>query len=142
MSTFSSIEDKLNEFAKKYNTQVREREIGFDRISTKETELRKIFWADGIFLKGIFILPVEVVNKGSDLTMWDFTIHASFNEYHPGEVPFWEKALLEGVPFPEIEKQIDNLLSESEKYLAAVRVEDMRIGWEQTNWTEGRPDEI
>jgi hypothetical protein len=102
MSIFSSIEDKLNEFAKKYNTQVREREIGFDRISTKETELRKILWVDGIFLKGIFILPVEVVNKGSDLTMWDFTIHASFNEYHPGEVPFWEKALLEGVHFRKL----------------------------------------
>jgi hypothetical protein len=129
-SIFTSIDDKLNEFAKRHNAKIDTCADGFDGNSTEDTGLRKIIWHEGIFLKAIFITPKSVYGNPSS-TLWEFEIHASLvdNGDSPGEVPFWQKYLLEGVPFPDIERQIDFLLAESEKLLSAVKVEDMRLDW-------------
>lgn len=142
MNIFKSIEDNLNEFAKKHNAKLYAREVGFDSKPIGEPELRKVLWDDGMFSKAILILPAAPNYNGSDSTLWDFSIHASVNDNRPGDVPSWQKDLLEGVPFQEIERQIDHLLSESENYLAAVRVEDMRLTWGHIKWPDGRIDLI
>ena len=55
-------------------------------------------------------------------------------------MPSWERFLLERVRFQEIERQIEHLLAESENFLAAVRVEDMRVNWVYTRSPDGRLD--
>ncbi len=125
MDIFKSIDDKLNEFAKNHNGRMSGREI-FQSVRKDGREQRKIVWEDEMFVKAILIFPAALNDNG-----WDFIIDASLvdNGDVTGEIPFWTKDLLEGVPFPEIEKQIDYLLAESEKLLSAVKVEDMRFDW-------------
>jgi len=128
MNEFQSIDHKLQEFARKHNTRLLPREIGFDSESDDGRDLRKIIWIEGMIEKAIFILPkISIGNGGSNL--WNFEISACVTDDRSGEIPFWTKDLLEEVQFPEIERQIDHLLAESEILLAAVKVEDMRIDW-------------
>lgn len=130
MNIFKSIDDKLNEFAKKHNAGIYTREIRGINEPIDETEIRTIYWSERKFDYAILIFPhTSYGYRTSDL--WDITIHSSLVENGDvtGEIPFWTKDLLKGVPFPEIERQIDHLLAESEKLLSAVRVEDMRLDW-------------
>ena len=125
MNIFKSIDNKLNEFTKKHNGRISGRKI-FEILRKDAKKERMIVWEDGLYLKTIFIFPAAFVENG-----WDFNISASLldNGDIRGEIPFWEKFLLKGVPFPEIERQIDYLLAESEKLLSTVKVEDMRLDW-------------
>ncbi len=134
----TSIDEKLNAFAKRHNAEIYTREIGADSKPVFEAEIRKILWDDAMFSKAIFIIPAQLFDDKSASNSWSFTINASLNEDRPGEVPFWTKDLLEEVPFQEIEEHIDHLLNEAEHLLAAVRKEDMRLTWGYYEGPDGR----
>lgn len=125
MNEFQQIETKLNEFATKHGGRI----ITMEQYESEPSygrEKRNILWDDGIFEKAVFISPAALVDNG-----WDFSLLASLADKGDvkGEIPFWQKYLLEGVAFSEIEGQIDSLLLEAETLLSAVKVEDMRLDW-------------
>ncbi len=142
MNIFLSIDQKLSEFANKHNAKIYYSETNFDITAIDERQIRKIIWTDGTLLKAIFMLPAATVHHNSPSNLWDFIIHASVNEETPGELPFWTKDLLEAVPFQEIERQIDELLTISENTLAKVGLEDMKLTWGYIKWPDGRTDLI
>lgn len=137
MNTFTSIDDKLNEFAEKHNAEIHTREIGFDGQPKDEIEIRKIIWFDDKFLKAIFILP-QSVSDPSSFSLWGFEILAVFKDPKaPQSDLSWMHHLLLDVPFQEIENQIDYLLTESERRLSAFKVEDMRLEWTTITHEDG-----
>jgi hypothetical protein len=132
MNLFKSIDDKLHEFAKRKNGEVRSKGTTMAGIPPEKIQERMIIWAEGTFLKGIFITPI-FTTADIDSPLWDFNNYASVEDgkVYPEGGPFWLKYLLQEVEFAEIEKSIDQLLMESEKNLAAVKLEDMRISWSE-----------
>ena len=130
MTTFKQIDNKLNELAKQLGTTLSISVGGhsFDGIDVPKDKLamRSIVWVDGSIGKGI-IIDQNFENRNIDAPDRDFTNIAWLQdgESNAKGRPFWKKDLMKKVKFDKIEKNIDQLLKQSLKNLAAVKKSDL-----------------
>jgi hypothetical protein len=127
---FRLIENKLNEFAGRHNAKVETAWYFRGNPAYTYTEtgpFRRIVWADSTFSKAIIIEPYRDTT-GVDSTAWDF-LYVAWLDTTVGENPLhnptYTKNLLKKVKFEVIEKNIDQLLSTSEKELQKIKREDL-----------------
>ncbi|MEO8171855.1 MAG: hypothetical protein ABI581_02185 [Sediminibacterium sp.] len=131
VNRFKEIDAKLNEAAKKLNTEISTDKGGYTidntRVPDDKIEARSIFWIDGEIGKGITIRPH--FEKGNfDSPSWDFSNIAWLyhGESNADGRPFWTRDLLKKTDFATIEKNIDQLLIKSVETLKAIKREDLK----------------
>ncbi len=125
---FQNIEEKLQKFAEKHNAKIstvwskvqKHDPDGFDSFLVK-----LIIWNDDRFGKAIFIQQHSDVN-GIDTTAWDFSNIAWLQDTQVNAKPTFVKNLLTKVEFQIIEKDIEQLLSKSEKILGPIKLENLK----------------
>ena len=127
-SKFNLIDQKIETVAEKFDPSFAldsgEYTIKGVTVATEKTELRKIIWFDGEFVKGISIHPD--FENGMDSPTWSFTAIASLLQHDTADAPSWEKSLMQNVSLDTIEKNIDRLLSEALENLHAIKKEDLK----------------
>ena len=130
MNIFKPVDKKLHQFADQHNAEIFTKGTWMYGIPADMIEERRIIWKDGQVNKGIFIIP-DFQSKIKGSPSWLFMIIAWAEDEKPGsdDIPFWQRDLLERVPFREIEKSIDYLLYNSISVLAGITVHDLRTDW-------------
>lgn len=125
---FQPIERKLQEFAHKHSAKP---STVWSKIQKNDPEgydsflVRHIVWIDGRLGKAVFIGQHSDI-KGVDTTTWDFSTIAWLADTLTAAKPTYVNHLLTKVDFQIIEKNIEQLLSTSEKTLNVVKVEDLK----------------
>lgn len=125
---FHLIDGKLLEFASRHKAKLSTVWAKSQRHDTDRSDLflvRHIVWSDGRFDKAVMIAPHNDLN-GVDTNVWDFSILAWLENTQLVANPSYENFLVNRVEFRVIEKNIDQLLSRSEKNLMQVKVEDLK----------------
>jgi hypothetical protein len=125
---FQNIEGKLQEFAGKHNAKI---STGWSKIQKHDPDgsdsflVKHIVWNDDRLGKAVLIQQHSDVN-GVDTTAWDFSNIAWLQDTPVTAKPTFVKNLLTKVEFQMIEKDIEQLLSKSEKVLGAIKMEDLK----------------
>ena len=125
---FQNIEGKLQEFAEKHNAKI---STVWSKIQKHDPDgsdsflVKHIVWNDDRFGKAVFIQQHNDIN-GVDTTNWDFSNIAWLQDAQKTAKPTFVKNLLTKVDFQIIEKEIEQLLSKSEKVLDAIKEEDLK----------------
>jgi hypothetical protein len=120
MSRFRQIDDKLNHLARKLNATLTKDRPGYPWIF----EERRIDWVDNQIKKAIIIQPTFELN-GVNSSIWNLINIAWIEKTGVAHKPGWTKMLVDKQDFTEIENNIDELLSQSEKNLSNVKIEDV-----------------
>lgn len=124
---FQFIKEKLEAFAKKHNAKI---STAWSHLQTHDPDktdsflVRHIVWTDGRFGKAVLIQQHS--DKIVDTTAWDFTYVAWLQDTARTAKPTYVNNLLTKVDFQIIEKNIERLLSTSEKNLSIIKVEDLK----------------
>lgn len=128
MDRFKQIDDKLYQFAEKYNAKIHTKGSSYYGVPSDKIQERRILWMDGLIGKAVMIIP-DFVSINFSSPLWQFINFACIEDGkpYPDGKPFWEKSLLDRVEFHEIEKAIDDLLVQSTKNLDAIQLEDLSI---------------
>jgi len=126
MRRFGSIDNKLTDFAKKFNTQLSDgRE--FHRKDVEVYEERRVHWTEGEINRMILIRPYPFdETSGEHSSTWDFINVAWLNNSPSSPVPMWEKYLVYNGDFKLITAHIDDLLKKSEEILNNVKLKDLK----------------
>jgi hypothetical protein len=125
---FQNIEVELQEFAKKHNAKI---STVWSKVQNHDPEgsdsflVKHIVWIDNRFGKAVFIQQHSDFN-GVDTTAWDFSNIAWLQDTPLTAKSTFVKNLLTKVEFQIIEKDIEQLLSKSEKVLGSIKVEDLK----------------
>jgi hypothetical protein len=125
---FQRIEGKLQEFADKHDAKI---STVWSTIQKHDPDgsdsflVRHIVWNDGRFGKAVSIQQHSSI-KGVDTTAWDFSNIAWLQDTPVTVKPTVVKNLLTKVDFQIIERDIESLLSKSEKMLSVIKVEDLK----------------
>jgi hypothetical protein len=125
---FRLIDSKLRDFASKHNAEVATVWAKFYSHIPDDTgtyAIKRIVWTDSLFVKAIIIQP-HLDPTGLDSTAWDLTNVAWLENRKAGEKRSYVKNLLTKVKFEVIEKKIDQFLSQSEKNLQEIKIEDLK----------------
>ena len=125
---FQNIEGKLQEFAEKHNAKIStvwSKVQKYDPDGSDSFLVKHIVWNDKCFGKAVCIQQHSDIN-GIDTTAWDFSNIAWLKDTQVTAKPTFVKNLLTKVEFQVIEKDIEQLLSKSEKVLSAIKVEDLK----------------
>ena len=126
MDISQTIDAKLYQFADKYKAEVRKESLLVNGTKPVNIRGRNIFWSDGLLYKGILIQP-HLSPLGKITGLWNFEITAWLKNTQSGStIPFWERQLLTGVEFKEIEMTIDDLLNQSWSSLESITKKDLR----------------
>jgi hypothetical protein len=127
----SVLDNKLENFAKKYNTIVRSPKgsyytsTGDNSVNPDSLEYREASWVDGAIAKAILIQP-HVDTAGIKLNTWDVCNLAWIIHAPTFEKPFCTYYLLKNADISILERNIDQLLSQSDENLRHVKVEDLK----------------
>jgi hypothetical protein len=127
----SVLDNKLENFAKKYNTIVRSPKgsyytsTGDNSVNPDSLEYREVSWVDGAIAKAILIQP-HVDTAGIKLNTWDVCNLAWIIHAPTFEKPFCTYYLLKNADISILERNIDQLLSQSDENLRHVKVEDLK----------------
>lgn len=119
MNTFQNIDDKLSAFANKRGAQLTKNRGGFF-----PTE-RRIDWTENQIRKAVIIQPAFLMTPISDSSLWNFINIAWTMKNGIAVKPGWKKILLEKSNFHLIERDIDDLLCQSENNLSNIKPEDV-----------------
>ena len=124
---FKNIEEKLQVFAEKHKAEmsiVWSKMQKYDPDGADSFLVKHIVWEDGRFGKAVFIQHHSDIN-GVDTTAWDFSTVAWLQDTQVNAKPAFVRNLVTKVGFHVIEKDIEQLLSQSEKVLGGIKREDL-----------------
>ena len=133
----SALDDKLECFAKKYHTSLTSPDLKYfvdkndtasEFRSSNSLKNRQIEWIDGDIAKAVVIQP-HLSSPGHKSDAWDFFILAWLYNAPSFEKPFWQQCLLKNASIQTLERNIDQLLSQSEDKLSKIKVEDFKNNW-------------
>jgi hypothetical protein len=127
---FSSIDNKMRIFAGRHNAKVSTEWVTSSKFTPGGTSvvrypMKLIVWKDDQIGKAIMIQMHNDLD-GLDTTNWDFSNTAWFEGGKAGAKPHYTKSILNKVKFEVIEKNIVQLLSDSEKNLQNKKLEDLK----------------
>jgi hypothetical protein len=123
VSIFKYIDDKLHRFAEKINgTLVKDRSSSPITLTFEE---RRIDWREGDIRKAIIIQPNFEIT-GVNSSIWNFINIAWIEKNGLAVKPGWVKELVNKEDFQNIEERIDELLSQSEKNLSGITIDDLK----------------
>jgi hypothetical protein len=125
---FQGIKVNLQEFANKHNAKISTVWCKVQKYNPDAFDsflVRHLVWTDGRFGKAIFIQQHSDIN-GIDTTTWDFKNIAWLQDTILTAKPTYEINLRTKVGLQIIERDIDLLLSTSEKNLNLVRLKDLK----------------
>ena len=119
------LDDKLEGFAKKYNTQVTSPKITYYPQVEDSLESRQIEWVDDNIGKALMIQPHQK-SSGISSKTWDVYNLAWLINAPTWEKPFCRYDLLKNAELTTLERNIDQLLSQSEQKLGSIKIEDLK----------------
>jgi hypothetical protein len=119
LNTFQDIDNKLIAFADKHNARLTKDRNGFFPIE------RRIDWIENQIRKAIIIQPAFLMTPNADSSLWNFINVAWIMQNGVAVKPGWMKILLEKSDFNLIDKDIDELLFQSENNLCNIKLEDV-----------------
>lgn len=120
MSIFAKIDEKLEALAHDVNAVLTR-----DRNSTEsDFEERRIDWIDNGIKKAIIIQPTFTAN-GIDNSRWNFFNLAWTLENGMAQKPTLLRTLIFEADFGQIEEQIDSLISQSQRNLMHVTLDEV-----------------
>jgi len=124
MSRFKQIDIKLVSLANKLKATLRKDRPDYPEV-LRTFEERRIDWVENDIRKAIIIQP-DFEHTGVNSNVWNFLNIAWFNNDHSLLRPQWIKILLDKVDFAIIDKNIDQLLYDSEANLTKIQMKDLK----------------
>ena len=123
MSRFYFIDDKLINLANSLNARLTKDRPEYPEV-LRTFEERRIDWSDNEINKAIIIQP-NFEATGVNSSIWNFINIAWHDDAHSVKRPQWINILVDKGEFEMIEKNIDELLFQSEENLKKIKMEDL-----------------